>query len=61
MQVKLGSQYEGSRIYSGCLAMLSNTTDLDGVPSHQKNLIFTIEMAQAMKVSQRAVRFTMYN
>ena len=52
---------EGSRIVTGTLAMLSTGTDLDGVASHVKNLLYTVEVSAGMKRTQNAIRFTLYH
>lgn len=52
---------EGSRIVSGCMAMLGAKADLDGVASHEKNLIYTVEVVCATERHEKAVRFTLYH
>jgi hypothetical protein len=40
---------------------MSSGTDLDGLPSHEKNLIYTIEVACAIERKEKAVRVSIFN
>jgi|TARA_B110000285_G_C15048121_1_gene575464 hypothetical protein len=49
---------EGSRMATGCLSY--GTVD-DGLASHAKNLIYTVEVSSARSRKERAIRFSLYN
>lgn len=54
------SQIEGSRIISGCFASGLHS-DNNLIPSHKKNLIYTLEIASASKRREKVIRFSIYD
>lgn len=49
---------EGSRVASGCM---SYGPDDEGQSSQTKNLIYTVEVACALKRHEKAIRLSMFN
>ena len=49
---------EGSRLLAGCIGW---GVEDETLPSHLKNLVYTIEIACATNHTQRAVRVTLFN
>jgi len=49
---------EGSRIVTGCLSF--GSVD-DGLASHIKNIIYTVEISCALNKKEKVIRFTLYN
>ena len=59
IHVSLNSQMEGSKIVSGCIQ--SNSEINDGLSSHKKNFIYTIEVACATNRVEKAIRVSLFN
>ena len=50
---------EGSKIVSGCIQ--SNSEVNDGLSSHKKNFIYTVEVACATNRQEKAIRISLFN
>lgn len=55
IHVSLNSQMEGSRVVSGCIS-----PELDG-GTRKSTLLYTVEIACALKRKERAIRFSLFD
>ena len=58
VHISLSSQMEGSRIVCGSMQI---GDDKDGLGTHKKNLLYTIEICCGLNKREKAVRFTLFN